>query len=71
MNYIHYPVVGDPVYGNSSKNNVGMLRQALHAQTVAFIHPTTKERMAFGAPLPEDMKRLLERLKVKRGKVKG
>ena len=65
MNYIHYPVVGDPVYGNSSKNNIGMLRQALHAQTVGFIHPTTQERMAFDAPLPEDMKRLLERLKVK------
>jgi 23S rRNA pseudouridine1911/1915/1917 synthase len=65
MKYIHHPVVGDPVYGNSSKNNFGMPRQALHAQSVAFIHPATREQMTFETPLPEDMKQLTERLKVK------
>jgi 23S rRNA pseudouridine1911/1915/1917 synthase len=65
MKYIHHPVVGDLVYGNSSKNNFGMPRQALHAQSVAFIHPATREQMVFETPLPEDMKQLIERLTVK------
>jgi len=63
MKHIHHPVVGDPVYGNSSKNNRGMPRQALHAQSVAFIHPVTQERMTFDATLPEDMEQLLEKIR--------
>ena len=31
-------------------------RQALHAKTLGFIHPTTNEFMRFEAPIPEDMK---------------
>lgn len=65
LKYIHHPVVGDPVYGNSAKNNLDMLRQALHAQSVTFTHPITQQRMTFETPLPEDMQRLLERLRVK------
>jgi 23S rRNA pseudouridine1911/1915/1917 synthase len=65
MKSIHHPVVGDLVYGNSSKNNLDMPRQALHAQTVTFTHPVTRERMQFETPLPEDMKRVLEKLRVK------
>ncbi len=66
MKYIHHPVVGDPIYGNSSKNNLDMPRQALHAQSVAFTHPITQKRMTFDTPLPEDMKRLIEKLHVMR-----
>jgi 23S rRNA pseudouridine1911/1915/1917 synthase len=62
MKYIHHPVVGDPVYGNSSKNNLNMARQALHAQTITFLHPVSQERMEFTSPLAEDMRRLLEKL---------
>ncbi|HMI05793.1 MAG TPA: hypothetical protein VK541_25125, partial [Pedobacter sp.] len=29
-------------------------RQALHAQTLGFIHPTTRKYMEFEAPLPSD-----------------
>jgi 23S rRNA pseudouridine1911/1915/1917 synthase len=32
-----------------------MARQALHAQRLAFRHPTTGEALAFEAPLPEDL----------------
>jgi 23S rRNA pseudouridine1911/1915/1917 synthase len=63
MKYIHHPVVGDQVYGNSSKNNLDMPRQALHAQSVMFTHPITRKRMRFDTPLPEDMQRLLEKLR--------
>lgn len=38
-------------------------RQALHARSLAFDHPTTRQRMYFEAPLPEDMAQLVERWK--------
>lgn len=59
---IHHPVVGDPVYGSPSKQNFGMTRQALHAQSVSFLHPVTQELMAFDTPLPEDMQQVLKKL---------
>jgi 23S rRNA pseudouridine1911/1915/1917 synthase len=34
-------------------------RQALHAKTLGFIHPTTNEFMRFEAPIPEDMEACL------------
>lgn len=36
-------------------------RQALHAKTLGFIHPSTKEYMEFTSELPEDMEACLER----------
>lgn len=38
-------------------------RQALHAKTLGFIHPTTKEEMFFDSELPEDMSKLLDKWK--------
>lgn len=34
-------------------------RHALHARTLGFTHPTTKERMFFESPLPNDMEQLI------------
>lgn len=36
-------------------------RQALHARTLGFIHPTTGKEMDFAAPLPQDMVALIEK----------
>ena len=36
-------------------------RQALHAKTLGFVHPTTKEMMRFTSDTPEDMLKALER----------
>ena len=36
-------------------------RQALHAQTLGFIHPRTGEEMFFEAPLPQDLIDLMDR----------
>lgn len=36
-------------------------RQALHARTLGFVHPRTKEEMFFECPVPEDMTQLLEK----------
>jgi 23S rRNA pseudouridine1911/1915/1917 synthase len=38
-----------------------MPRQALHAKTLGFIHPKTKEEMFFDSELPEDFTQVLER----------
>ena len=35
-------------------------RQALHARTLGFVHPTTGEMMFFDSPLPADFNELLE-----------
>ncbi|OJG23547.1 RluA family pseudouridine synthase [Enterococcus columbae DSM 7374 = ATCC 51263] len=50
MQYIGYPLAGDPVYGprKTLKGN----GQFLHAQTLGFTHPTTGEWMEFTTPLP-------------------
>lgn len=36
-------------------------RQALHAQTLGFVHPRTGEELLFESPLPNDMNELLEK----------
>ena len=35
-------------------------RQALHAHSLAFEHPITGEALSIEAPLPEDLKRVLQ-----------
>lgn len=51
MNYIGYPVVNDPVYGNHKL--IDDSGQCLHAKELGFIHPTTKEYVQFDSELPE------------------
>jgi 23S rRNA pseudouridine1911/1915/1917 synthase len=36
-------------------------RQALHAKTLGFIHPSTRKEMLFNSELPEDMRLVLEK----------
>ncbi|MGB0789527.1 MAG: RluA family pseudouridine synthase, partial [Marinirhabdus sp.] len=36
-------------------------RQALHARTLGFVHPTTGKPLSFEAPMPEDMQACLEK----------
>lgn len=62
MKYLGHPVVGDPLYGRGAKDHFLIQRQALHAKLIAFKHPSTGNLMKFEAPLPEDMKNLLEKL---------
>jgi len=78
LSHINHPVFGDPTYGGRKihysnvtsriKKEVEnlleiMKRQALHAKTLGFIHPTTNEFVKFDSELPEDMQLLLERLR--------
>ncbi len=50
LSYIGYPLVGDQVYGRRKTEDGG---QFLHAKTIGFVHPTTKEWMEFDSELPE------------------
>ena len=60
--YLGTPLYGDTMYGTPDKN---IKRQALHCKSLTFIHPVTNEKMTFEAEIPEDMKKLLERLRSK------
>ena len=36
-------------------------RQALHAKSLGFVHPTTNEWMQFDSEIPQDMQKLIKR----------
>ena len=61
MQYIGYPVAGDPVY--ASKNPYNLKGQALHAKTIGFVHPVTNEYMEFTQPAPDYFYQLIEKLR--------
>ncbi len=47
-----HPLVADALYGGTPA--LGMVRQALHAQRLAFVHPLSGAPLAFEAPAPPD-----------------
>jgi 23S rRNA pseudouridine1911/1915/1917 synthase len=76
--HIGHPLFGDPSYGGRQvvypgpggkhRQRVANLlkiieRQALHAKTLGFRHPGTREWMEFDSELPEDMERLIEEMR--------
>ncbi|MDR2533598.1 MAG: RluA family pseudouridine synthase [Tannerellaceae bacterium] len=76
MKYLGHAIFNDERYGGSEilKGNTFTKyrqfirncfavcpRQALHAKTLGFIHPTTRREMFFDSGLPVDMQRLVEK----------
>ena len=74
--YIKHPLFNDERYGGNQiikgttftkykqfvQNCFNLLpRQALHAKTLGFIHPTTRKKMFFDSPLPKDMQQVIEK----------
>ncbi len=68
--HVQHPIFGDPSYNGrhivagpgtpKQKAEVQKLlkrmpRQALHAKTIGFVHPTTRKNMSFDSNLPPDM----------------
>ena len=49
------------MYGYVDENLIN--RQALHAYSLKFKQPRTRENLEFNAPLPKDMEELIEKLK--------
>ncbi len=66
MRHIAHPVVGDPLYGVSTKRardrDLGLQRQFLHSWRVAFEHPITGEQIVLADTLPEDLRTVLDDL---------
>ncbi len=60
LSYIGHPILGDIKYGTK---NEAITRPALHAKSLAFIHPVTNKAMKFTTELPKDIKVLIEKLK--------
>jgi len=67
---IGHPVLLDSLYGDGQRtwpaaSDAPLIeRQALHAQRLVLPHPTTGERLELIAPLPDDMRRLIEGLRL-------
>lgn len=52
-----HPICGDALYGVPNNR---IARQALHAQKLAFPHPTTGETISLTAPIPDDLQALIQ-----------
>lgn len=76
MKHIGHPLFGDTMYGGDKALRGNLFskykqfvdncfkllpRQALHAKSLGFEHPTTKQWMQFDSELPDDMKLILEK----------
>ncbi len=74
MSSLNHPIVGDKMYGGGpiyrsqlegrphEAEGPLITRQALHAHTIEFRHPRTKEPMKLEAPLPSDFTETLKEL---------
>jgi 23S rRNA pseudouridine1911/1915/1917 synthase len=76
--HVGCPIVCDPLYAGHARLTLGELtrgplsdashstvildRLALHARSIEFAHPATGERLEVEAPLPDDLRRLIETL---------
>lgn len=66
MASLHHPLLGDEVYGPSSRPPFsGLKGQVLHAKILGIHHPSTGEYMEFDAPLPPYFVDLLQKLRRK------
>lgn len=61
MSFINHPVVGDPTYG-LKRQKLYSKGQLLHACSIGFDHPETKEYMEFTCELPEYFEKVLKKL---------
>lgn len=59
MKAICHPLVGDTLYG---KDSPLITRQALHCYELQFVHSVTKKEIKINAPMPDDMKHLIDKL---------
>jgi 23S rRNA pseudouridine1911/1915/1917 synthase len=69
--HANHPVVGDAAYGGKKRAQsvqnplVGarlkqVKRQMLHARRLAFEHPASGEELKLSAPIPEDLRSLIQ-----------
>jgi len=75
LSSIGTPLIGDPVYGQGFKSKLRKLpeplqsklvsfnRQALHAASLAFVHPVSGTLLEFNSLLPDDFAMIVDALK--------
>ena len=66
LSAIGCPILGDYTYGGKkvmSIQSIMVPRVMLHAKKLGFIHPVRQNEMEFTAPLPHDMREIMENLK--------
>lgn len=56
FSHIGYPLAGDDLYGGDCSD---INRQALHCQSIRFLHPITGQEIRLDSELPPDMKKLI------------
>ena len=61
--HLRHPLIGDETYRRGTRHGIAFPRQALHAAELSLRHPRSGEIMTWSAPLPRDMKRLIEDLR--------
>ncbi len=73
--HIGHPLIGDPLYGQGFKSKLRTLpeplpgklaalsRQALHAEHLAFVHPTNGTLLKFNSPLPAELAEIVAAFK--------
>ena len=60
---IGHPIYGDTLYGYGEEEEELIKRQALHAYALDFKSPRTGEMLSLKSELPQDMMKLLEKIK--------
>lgn len=60
LNYIGHPIINDPIYGPKKVEDQDFA-QMLHAQTIGFIHPITREYLEFTAEPPRKFQEILKK----------
>lgn len=61
LSHLGHPVLGDRLYGAHRNQTYG--RVCLHSHELSFEHPRERREMSFTAKIPEDMQRVLTRLR--------
>lgn len=65
--HVGHPLLGDATYARGKYGvrsvHKEIARQALHAEVLGFLHPQSGREMMFSSELPEDMQRVLRRLR--------
>ena len=72
MNYMGNSIVGDDKYKKRfkkikninpklEKKIINLNRHFLHAKTIGFIHPETKENISFDSNIPDDIVKVIDK----------
>jgi 23S rRNA pseudouridine1911/1915/1917 synthase len=62
---IGHPIVGDALYGDLEAAAFGLARHFLHARSLTVLQPESRQWLTMVAELPEELTKLLERLKIR------